>query len=159
MSTASYKNLILQAVTDVLRPMGFHKSGSRFHRGLNDVIHLVTVQSSVSSTAHLLRITVNLGIWLPALADEGDKPNVWSAHWRERIGFLMPERADRWWEASSESEATAAALEICWAMRTFALTTLDTLSTADALAALWRSGRSPGLTERGAQRYLELLSR
>ena len=102
---------------------------------------------------------MNLGVWLPALADEGAKPDVWAAHWRERLGFLMPDPTDRWWEARSDREAAAAALEISDALRTFALPVLDSLATADALAALWRAGRSPGLTKRGAQRYLDVLDR
>ncbi|HZM90009.1 MAG TPA: DUF4304 domain-containing protein [Blastocatellia bacterium] len=159
MSLSSYKHSVVDAVAGVLAPLGFRKSGSKFSRSLSDVVHLVSVQSSVSSTASLLRATVNLGIWIPALADDGAKPDIWAAHWRERLGFLMPNATDRWWEARSDREAAAAALEIGHALRTFALPVLDSLATADAVAALWRSGRSPGLTERGAQRYLDALDR
>jgi hypothetical protein len=156
---SSYKQFVVDAVAGALRPVGFRKSGLKFSRPLTDVVHLVSVQSSVSSTASSLRATVNLGVWVPALADNGAKPDIWAAHWRERLGFLMPDPTDRWWEACSDREAAAAALEIGHALRTFALPVLDSLATADALAALWRSGRSPGLTEPGAQRYLDALDR
>lgn len=159
MSTASYRNTILEAVADVLRPVGFRKTGARFNRTLKDVVHLISTQSSTGSTAASLRVTVNLGISISSLVDKGDKPDVWSAHWRERLGFLMPGHHDRWWEVSSDREAAAAALEIAQATKTFALQAFDTLSTVDALVALWRAGRSPGLTESVARRYLDILDR
>ena len=154
-----YKKTIVDAIAGVLRPVGFRKSGAKFWRALESVIHLVTLQSSQSSTADSARVTVNLGIWLPALDDPGEKPDIWEAHWQERIGFLMPARNDVWWDVASETEAAAAAAEIAGVIQSHALPTFDALSTVDALVALWRSGRSPGQTEFMARRYLEMLTR
>jgi hypothetical protein len=158
-SLSRYKALVVEAVAGVLGPVGFRKSGPRFSRPLEDVVHLVSVQSSIRNSASCLRVTINLGVWIPELEDPGTKPDVWSAHWRERLGFLMPEPSDRWWEARSEIEAAAAGSEIGHALTTFAFPAFDDLRTADALAALWRSGQAPGLTELEARRYLDALGR
>jgi len=78
-------------MAEVLKAAGFRKSGAKVTRTLEEVAHLVTLQSSVASTSQSLRATINLGVWLTVLEGDG-KPDMWSAHWRERIGALMPEK-------------------------------------------------------------------
>ena len=120
-------------------------------RESGDVVHLVSLQSSTASSADAVRLTVNLGVWVSAL--EGDaKPDVWEAHWRERLGFVMEENRDVWWDAASDDQAKSAAAAISEAIRKFALPVLDTLATRADLLSLWKSGRSPGLTEVQAKR-------
>ena len=157
MFTASHKGMILAAIADALRPAGFRKNGSKFTRNLGDVIHLISLQSSTSSTAASLQATANLAVWVPALADNEGPPDMWSSHWRERIGQLMPDRSDRWWTVTNEKEAAVAASEIREAIQMYVLPTFAALATSAALVQLWKSGVSPGLTERQAQRYLQRL--
>ena len=74
MPAKDYKRTILDALGEALVEKGFRKKGAHFSRALADVVHLASLQSSVSSTSQLLRATVNLGVWVPAL--EGDvKPD------------------------------------------------------------------------------------
>jgi hypothetical protein len=153
----TFKKAMMGPIADVLRSAGFRKSGLKFSRPVNDIIHLVTVQSSVGSAAGWLKATVNLGIWIPALTGEDSTPNVWEAQWQERLGFLMPKPYDRWWEAGSDAEAVAAGREIAEALTSFGLPTFDALATSESIAELWRAGRSPGLTEIWAQRLLKML--
>jgi len=156
MPAKEYKRRILEVVAEVLRATGFRKNGSHFTRDIADVVHLVTVQSSVGSTADAVRMTVNLGVWVPAL--EGDaKPDIWSAHWRERLGFLMPEKRDVWWDAASDDEARVVAHRIAGAVRDFGLPALSGLANRRALLDLWRTGSYPGLTEVFAERLLKRL--
>ncbi len=136
MSTAPLKNPVLAAMTELLRPLGFRKTGTLFSRAVNDVLHLISLQSSTSSTASSLRATLNIAVWVPALAEANQRPDVWSAHWQERIGMLMPEHSDRWWTVTTEQDAQS----------------------AGALVRLWQSGASPGLTQVQAQRYLHRLN-
>jgi hypothetical protein len=146
MPANEYKRRILEAVAEVLRAAGFRKKGSHFTRDIAEVVHLVTLQSSVGNTADAVRVTVNLGVWIPAL--EGDaKPDIWSAHWRERLGFLMPEKRDVWWDAASDGEANVVAGRIADAVRDFGLPALSQLASRRALLDLWKTGASPGLTE------------
>jgi hypothetical protein len=160
MPTSPYKDTILAALSEVLCPVGFRKSGAVFKRPVGDVIHLIGLQASQSSTSTCFRSTLNLAIWVPAIAEEGKKePDILSAHWRERIGTLMPAKNDHWWSVSSDEEASATCAEIGRALRDCGLPALDTISSSEALTALWRAGRSPGLTSRLAQRYLERLTK
>lgn len=157
MGNAEYKATVLGAISEVLRAAGFRKSGSVFRRPVGDVLHMASLQSSSSSTAGAVRLTVNLAVWVPALA-HGRAPDIWAAHWRERLGFLMPDRGDRWWHIASGTEAVSASHEIGAAISKWALPELDRLSSAEALGRLWRSGVSPGLTNAQAERFLLELS-
>lgn len=102
MSSEAYKKQIGLAVALALAPLGFRRKGQVFFRQLDEVAHIVSLQSSTSSTASVLKMTVNLGVWVSSLAEDGSKPDLWSAHWRERLGYLMPQRIDYWWEVSSD---------------------------------------------------------
>jgi hypothetical protein len=128
----------------VLRPAGFRKRGSVFHRTRADVAHLVSLQSSVSSTADACRVTVNLAVWLPRLYPTRSA-DVWSAPWNQRLGFLMPEADDRWWQVDSDASADAASVQIRDGLSRLALPVFDSLSSEQALLDLWRSGKSPGI--------------
>jgi len=156
MPATDYKRTILEAMSEALRPIGFRKKGAHFTKTEAEVVHLVSLQSSSGSTAEAVRVTVNLGVWVSAL--EGDaKPDVWSAHWRERLGSLMPENRDVWWDAASNEEAKSTGARIASAIRTFGLPVLGSITTRRALLDLWRSGRSPGLTEVYAKRLMNRL--
>jgi len=156
MPAKEYKRRILEVMAEVLRAAGFRKKGTHFARDIADVVHLVTLQSSVGSTADAVRVTVNLGVWVPAL--EGDAiPDIWSAHWRERLGFVMPDKRDVWWDAASEGEARVVADRIANAVRDFGLPALSRLANRRALLDLWRTGSSPGLTEVFAERLMKRL--
>jgi hypothetical protein len=157
MATAPFTNQVVSCISEVLRPAGFRKTGSVFSREVNDVLHIVGLQSSTSSTASSLRITVNIGVVVPTLLSSSQQPDVWSSHWRQRIGMLMSERSDLWWSMSTEQEAHAAGAEIAAAVQQFALPALSAIENAAALARLWKSGVSPGLTQVQAQRYLHRL--
>ena len=101
---------------------------------------------------------MNLGVWLPTLAGGSEKPDIWSAHWRQRIGTLMPDRADRWWDVASETEGGTVAMELNAALKDYGFPALQAVSTTSALVQLWRSGQSPGLTERQRERFLARLT-
>ena len=159
MPSAPYKGMVLTAMSQVLRPVGFRKKGANFTRQLRQVVHFIGLQSSQSSTSTCLRATLDLSIWVHAAAEANQAPDALSAHWRERIGILMPERRDHWWVISSGQEAQVAIKEICHALREYGLPTLDCLASNEAMRSLWRSGRSPGLTERLAQRNLQRLEK
>ncbi len=157
MRNLEYKATVLEAMSEVLRPAGFRKRGLVFHRSVADVVHLVSLQSSQASTAVAVRLTVNVAVWVPGLARARD-PDIWSAHWRQRLGHLMPEPRDRWWRISCESDALSASCQIRMAIAGYAVPALDALSSSEALVSLWQSGRSPGLTRAQAERCLRELT-
>jgi hypothetical protein len=136
-----------------LKPRGFKRRGAYFLRSVEDVVHLISLQSSSSSTQDSARVTVNLAVWCKILDDTGAAPSVWTAHWRKRIGRLMPANGDLWWSLLSDRALDAAATEIVGALEGYGLPALDSLTSAASLLTLWDSGESPGLTRAQVAQY------
>jgi hypothetical protein len=87
---------------------------------------------------------VNLGVYFPAVAElVGDQPlrsapSEMHCHLRQRIGFLMPDPGDFWWEVRYGSPLLEVADEVLAAVTTLAIPWLDAHSTY--AAALDRTG-------------------
>ena len=148
---------IEKALATVLLPCGFTKRGFLFLRQSHDVFHLVELQNSVANTRTNSKCTVNVGVWVPALASD-DKPSLAAAHWRQRLGLLCPEHEDMWWQTSSQQSASALAAEVADRVQRYALPSFVSLANASALVAVWRGGTSPGLTKVQASRFERLLA-
>jgi hypothetical protein len=115
------------------------------------------MQSSTGSTPDVLKMTCNVAIQLRQLA-QGSRPGVWDAHWRERIGFFMPEPRDFWWACASDKAADRAGREIAALLENSVLPEMERLAVPAAMAALWKAGRSSGLTDRQRIEFLSELS-
>jgi hypothetical protein len=152
-----WKKLVLAPVLPLLKARGYRKFGHNFSAVRTSATLWVNLQSSTSSTKAHLKITCNLGIVLHPLTDESRR-SVYDAHWRERIGFFLPDPHDRWWICGSDSEAITAGQEIALLLENRALPEMDHLASPEAMAALWSSGRSPGLTDRLRRDYLAQLT-
>jgi hypothetical protein len=152
---------VLLALAVLLRSRGYIKSGSTFRLRTLDTIFIISLQSSDSSTSTLAKVTVNLGVHVPALQDPQrpeKNPSASSVHWHERIGRLMPEKRDIWWSIHSAEEAASVAPIITRCVEQFGIPALAEVSTVQALKRLWESGCSPGLTEVQRVRHLQALS-
>ena len=143
-------------MAEILKLRGFRKAGLSFSAARSGVTLLVGLQSSTGSSQGALRVTCNLGIRVERLADRPGS-SVWEAHWRERIGFFLPAPHDHWWVCASDDEARLAGRGIADLLESRALPEMERLSSLTALAALWSSGRSPGLTEGQRIDYLSQL--
>ncbi len=164
MSASEFTKVMLDYVHAVLKPVGFSKSGNSFSaQRNNDVVWVVQLQKSQKSTTDVLIATVNLGVFSHLLATrlgrDSKEPSVWDCHWQERLGFLTPERSDRWWEVQTIEEAQRSGEELSGLLTKYGLPTFEVLSSTAALQELWSSGRSPGLTEVQRQRYLKAIER
>jgi hypothetical protein len=161
MTNRSMTAVVQNAVTTILKVHDYHGSSGIFLRHFPEVDHLVSLQKSGTSTSGCIRITVNLGVWVMALAPirDGipDKPDVWSAHWRQRLGGLMPGQQDTWWTATTDAEAMQVGREIADAIEQYGLPELDGFRTPESLIELWSHGRGPGLTDGQRQRLFTAL--
>lgn len=161
MSRPTHLQPTLNAMHQFLKPHGYRKRGSNFVLACADTVRIVQIQSSTETTQGSAKFTVNLGVLVPELVDperRDEQPSIPAAHWRMRIGSLMPEHSDYWWRASSESEASTAATQVVSALEKFGLPALEQVPSCKALLELWRSGVCPGLTEKQRVRYLQQLS-
>lgn len=145
-----------EALSAVLLPRGFRRERLLFLRQSEDVVHLVQLQGSDTNTHNNSRYTVNLGVWVPALAF-GETRSLAAAHWRQRLGLLCPEHEDMWWQPSTRQSISAVAADISDRMQRYALPSFASLVNADALLVVWRGGTSPGLTKVQANRFAHLL--
>src|SRR3989442_15023516 len=124
---------LLDPMWRVLRSAGFRKQGQLFRRSVNDVLHLVQLQKSRSSTAALARATVNLAVWVPALAVHRERYSVAAAPGPERLGTVMPSGQDAWCEMSTNAEAEAPRLDTAGTLQPAGLPRLNTIASPAAL--------------------------
>jgi len=158
MSTPEFTKIILNQIHQVLKPAGFRKTGSTFSAGRDDVVLFVQLQSSSKTTNLKLVATVNLAVFSCTIAKKvGNtrKPNLLDAQWQERIGLIMEERGDKWWEIGSNEEALEVGEEIARVLIEAALPQFHGISSNDGLKKLWETGASPGLTEYQRLQYLK----
>lgn len=156
------KKPIVASLESLLCPLAYRKTGSTFSRPSNDVIHLIEVQGSLYNRSESARFTVNVAVFVQPFIDEDmvgfTKPSVAGSHWRQRLGFLSPRKLDLWWCVSTLDEADNAAYEISSMVDLCALPSLESLSSSQALVALWSNGSSPGITEFQREDYLKRLA-
>jgi hypothetical protein len=160
MPADDFRKTILAEMQSLLKPMGFRKTRTLFSSTVNDVVLFVQLQASTKSTKDFLVVTVNLGIFSRTVAERAGnthEPNIHEAHWWQRIGMLMPEGKDKWWETSNEAEATLCASEITSVLANHALPEMQSLNSTDSLKSLWETGKSPGQTEHQRGQHLEAL--
>jgi hypothetical protein len=161
MPADDFRKTILAEMQSLLKPIGFRKTRTLFSADVNDVVLFVQLQAhSKKSTKDFLVVTVNLGIFSRTVAERAGnthEPNIYEAHWRQRIGFLMPERADKWWEISNEAEANLCASEITSVLANHALPEMQSLNSTESLKSLWQTGKSPGQTDYQRRQHLEAL--
>jgi Domain of unknown function (DUF4304) len=158
MDNQSYTQVILQHVANVLKTHGFRKLGNNFLRDNKSVCLIVQIQKSGSSTSSVIKVTVNLGIYLWSLAHlhwtEVKRPAVEISHWRARIGHVSHYGTDKWWTVSSKDAAEHVANEITITLEREVLPLMESLASEKAIRDLWSNGSCPGLTD--AQRLKNL---
>lgn len=125
-ATDRYKRMLRDEVAPVLRRMGFQGSGPNFRLPDAEEYLLLSFQASTSSTADEVKFTVNL-----AVINKADWEAQQQAWWGrpsattqgpigeyERLGILMPDGDDIWWQISAHSETADASADVCAAIRT-----------------------------------------
>ncbi len=153
MSLVERKKIMTAPIVELLKPRGFRKSGMNFTAARADAVLFVNLQSSTSITQEALKMTCNLGIQLRQLA-QSSPSSIYDAHWQQRIGFFMSEPGDFWWTCATDEAADRAGREIAGLLEHFALPEMERIAVPATMVALWKSGRSPGLTDWRRIEYL-----
>jgi hypothetical protein len=143
---------LYSGIAPLLKAHGFSKRGNQFQRAVRDTFHLIQLQKSQSSSADSIRATVNLAVSVNAIASA--PPSVIDAHVRCRIGSVMPETADVWWELSSTESAADIVRQVTDALERFGLPWLDSFQSSREVITTWQQGISPGLTDSQRQKFL-----
>jgi hypothetical protein len=142
---------LVKAVGAKLKPLGYTPQSRLFRILVHNNCGIIEFQRSVKSSAESLLFTVNLGVVCGKLLDSGPsglmKARTMDAHLRERIGMLLPDRPDKWWEITEETNRDSLIHEISEMIVKKALPFIERYLDTNSLIALWESGQSPGLTE------------
>lgn len=150
--TDTYTHLLTE-LGALLRASGFTRSGNRFHMRPDKNWGLIAFQKSRKSNAQEILFTVNLGICSHELtrffsAERLDKrPSIEDCQWRERIGFLLPERQDRWWRIQTGDPLEPLVAELRHGLVRVAIPSIEMHLSDEQLCKEWSSGTSPGLTD------------
>ncbi|MBL8206073.1 MAG: DUF4304 domain-containing protein [Blastocatellia bacterium] len=161
MNNAAFTKTILLGMHACLKPFGYRKRGQLFEYEMAEVVHLVGLQKSLSSSAQAIKVTVNLAIWLKSLAPIRagipEKPSIVGGHWHKRIGEFTSEKDDKWWWITTQADAQKTAREISDLLSAGALPDVNKIQSQLDLVRLWRKGICPGLTDFQRQHYLTKL--
>ncbi|WP_082938540.1 DUF4304 domain-containing protein [Mitsuaria sp. 7] len=155
-----------KSLAEALAPLGFLLHGNSLSREKNGVRILIELQRDAKyGTKEALRFTLNVGLMSRVLQDFDNigvetptvipESDLW--HWRSRLGQLLPDRTDRWWEISDDDSEKSVREEVVDGILAYGLPKLEPLADVDQLIMLWKSGQGAGLTEYRRRRNLARL--
>jgi hypothetical protein len=154
-----YRGLILQ-IAPFLKGRGFSKRSDSFYFEKDGNRGLIDFQRSKKSTPDEVIFTINVGVCSGRLVEffmpdaVGQRPAIEDCHWRERVGFLLPEKSDKWWRIYASDSLEDWVSEIQSSLEQVVVPEVESHILDENLCAAWMSGKSPGLTE--IQRLINL---
>jgi hypothetical protein len=152
---------LLKATGESLKPLGFVQRGPVFRLLAHGNCGLIEFQRSDKSSEEILVFTVNLGVVCGELLDAGSsgaqKARIIDAHLRQRVGMLLPDRPDKWWEVTASTDRVSFVQEIVDLLMKKGAPYVESHLATKALLALWESGQSPGLTVFQRTRFISKL--
>lgn len=150
----AFAELIRRGIRPALKSEGFTGKGrSTFLREGRDCVDLIEYQKSVASDSDIVRFTANIGIVSKRLLSfaepdwRGRTLRMDDCHWQSRLGRLLPNPHDAWWELRSNQSVEPMVKEQLGYLRDYVLPTLVRYSSDQSLLDEWRADRSPGLME------------
>ena len=157
---SSYKALIA-SLSESLKVAGFLRRANTFTFSYGNNVGIIEFQRSVKSSREAILFTVNVGVVLGDLLEGGlsfvRKDSILNAHLRQRIGALLPERADKWWLLTEDTDRAGLHKEVSDLLTQFGVPFLKRYLITSEVVALWESGKCPGLTEKARIRFLAKL--
>lgn len=155
-----YKSLE-KSVYALLSRNGFKRINSKFQRENDEVIVVVGLQKSRSSTASSIKFTMNASIYVRRLLDPeyDDVENLvdYGGHCYWRIGDMLAEHRDLWWTIDDVPDGNEVSIEALNLVRDTLLPFLAAFSSEREVLELWQSGSCPGRTEKQRLQYLSAL--
>lgn len=152
---------VIETTANMVVPWGFARRSAILRILSHGNSGIIEFQKSTKSSGGKLLFTINLAVVCGELLGP-DQPGLEKvrsvdAHFRQRIGMLLPDRPDKWWEITEATDANALAIEVGNLISKKAAPYIQRYLDTNELIALWKSGKSPGLTETQRVKYLEIL--
>jgi hypothetical protein len=152
---------IVEDAAGKVKPLGFRHDDAVLRKLTQGNSAIVQFQRSGSSSAEVIRFTINLAVICGALPEPGQpalrRATSIHGHLRERIGMLLPSAQDAWWEVTESANVAELSERISGMVFDVGVPYVERYLDTNALMSLWRSGKSPGLTERQRLDYLARL--
>lgn len=153
--------ILLSGINNAIKDLGFKKNGSNFYYNSDGNIGVINLQKSKDSSSEITVFTINIGVYSNSLKifDQPgikSKPLVADCHWRQRIGFLLPERKDYWWHINDNISLDYLITEVTNILISIAIPEILIHITDKSLEEKWMNRISAGLTEQ--QMYLYLIA-
>lgn len=153
MRASELYNELIKEISSLLKSKSFSRKGNCFYLRQGNNWGLLDFQKSRKSTADEVIFTINLGVcssrllgfFSPDLLEQ--KPSIEACQWRERVGFLLPERQDKWWLVRDIEPLDPLVNELKGCLVQVAIPAIEQHLSDEQLCSEWSSGKSPGLTD------------
>jgi len=105
-------------VAPLLKNAGFKKKARNFHREHEDRVELINIQASQFNDGAEGKLTVNIGVYFPAITEITEAPPVkgmpkeYNCTIRKRIGSLSTEKQDTWWSVGPDTDLNEVAVDL-----------------------------------------------
>lgn len=155
-----FKSVLTEA-NAILKKYDFKKHKSTFFIKKDNNWGLINFQKG--NIEGEIKFTINLGVVSGPLRDfiQGEKlsdiPDITDCHWSKRIGQLLPEGNDYWWQIGNSENFEALVYEINEVLQSIAAVEIHQNITDEMLLQQWIKGSSPGITEYQRLEYLAIL--
>lgn len=156
---------LLEALDSYLLQQGYRRKNLTYGKRTDHYWLVINWQVSTDKLPGKIKFTVNLGVHDLRLAEMYEDPvkacpDVWMCHLRERIGFVMPERIDKWWVIDELAPISADLVEeFLNITKDVAVPYLNKFKERNDLLDLWKSGISPGQTDKQRIRLVQDLEK
>lgn len=161
--TAPQENFerLLASLGESLKLIGFARKGYAFKVFSTDNCGIIEFQKSDKSSRDKIIFTINLGVVYGRLLESSfnlAKAGIVDCQLRQRIGKLLPDRPDKWWEVTGSSDLGSLTSEIAELLLGKGTPFIQTYLDISAIVALWKSGQAPGLTALQRDQFLSNLA-
>jgi len=148
-SSKKIDEVISVGVKQYLKDSGYKKSGRCFSKEGDDFIFVIDFQSSQYNEPSNAKFTINVDVVFPYFHEKWTNtplPKNLSKAAKlisRRIGHLMPEGSDYWWEVHPDSNAQEIGSEVQRALSNYALPFLQEIDSLNKALELVGSGTKP----------------
>ena len=136
---------ILKQLATVLEPAGYRQQGRTFVSDRDEVVLFVRLRRLAQPGGGERRLpaayVLELGTLLKELAHRLGQPThaprLTDAHWRDQLGWLLPEYGEDHWVVHDRDGARAAGEEMTAVVQRYVLPALERMSTTVGLVTTW----------------------
>ena len=130
--------VIKLGVVPPLKQIGFKKKSRTFHRAVGETIQAINFQANKYNEGASGSFTVNMGVYMESIAELTDgilseTPHPSASTVWIRLGHLLPDPGDKWWELNPDIESQDVARDLEEALMNHGVPSLDRTSTREGM--------------------------